>query len=77
VLTALAVEGAALDGAAVADGAVEDGALDATAAPTTCELELPQPAVNAVNAASPAAGRRKRRNDVIGAPALAETQRHL
>jgi len=59
VLTALTVE----------DGAVEDGALDATAAPTTCELELPQPAVHAVNAASAAAGRRKRRNEVIGAPA--------
>ncbi|HEY7274661.1 MAG TPA: hypothetical protein VH594_01780 [Trebonia sp.] len=64
MLTALAVEGAAVEGAAL-----EDGALDATAAPTTCELELPQPAVNAVNAASPAAGRRKRRNEVIGAPA--------
>jgi hypothetical protein len=72
VLTALAVEDGVVEGAAL-----EDGALDATAAPTTCELELPQPAVNAVNAASPAAGRRKRRNDVIGAPALAETQRHL
>jgi hypothetical protein len=72
VLTALAVEDGVVEGAAL-----EDEALDATAAPTTCELELPQPAVNAVNAASPAAGRRKRRNDVIGAPALAETQRHL
>jgi hypothetical protein len=69
VLTALAVEGPAVEGAALEGGAVEDGALDATAAPTTCELELPQPAVNAANAASPAAGRRKRRNDVIDAPA--------